>query len=100
LVHLGQALALDGHAPTLTEQLDWVTGTLPVPAAYQAALALTRGSFSHRGTFSSESAAYRLVLCRVATPRSAYRERSLSRFNVPSALSSFLSKKSTDFGAL
>jgi hypothetical protein len=38
LVHLGQVLALDGAAPELAEQLAWVTGALPVPAPYQAAL--------------------------------------------------------------
>ena len=45
LVHLGQVLALDGDAPDLAEQLAWVTGRLPVPAPYQAALARAcRGS--------------------------------------------------------
>ena len=45
LVHLGQVLALDGEAPALAEQLAWVTGTRPVPAPYQAALAQAcRGS--------------------------------------------------------
>jgi hypothetical protein len=45
LVHLGEVLALDGDAPDLAEQLAWVTGTLPVPAPYQAALARAcRGS--------------------------------------------------------
>jgi hypothetical protein len=45
LVHLGQVLALDGDAPDLAEQLAWVTGTLPVPASYHAALARAcRGS--------------------------------------------------------
>jgi len=42
VVHLGQALALAGTAPDLTEQLAWVTGTRPVPAAYQATLARAR----------------------------------------------------------
>ena len=42
LVHLGQALALDGAAPALTVQLAWVTGAQPVPAPYQATLARAR----------------------------------------------------------
>jgi len=42
LVHLGQALALDGDAPDLREQVAWVTGARPVPAPYQATLAWAR----------------------------------------------------------
>jgi hypothetical protein len=42
LVHLGQALALDGDAPDLAGQLAWVTGATPVPATYVETLLRAR----------------------------------------------------------
>ena len=42
LVHLGQALALDGDAPDLREHVAWIRGARPVPAPYQATVARAR----------------------------------------------------------
>ena len=44
LVHLGQALALDGDTPDLREHVAWMRGGRPVPAPYQATLARARQS--------------------------------------------------------
>lgn len=43
LVRLGHALALDGDAPDLPEQLAWVTGAKPMPARYQVVLERAAG---------------------------------------------------------